>query len=100
MHEAQISVIRKIETTGERPRGAMLAYIALGGLRLLDILDFHSWPKAERLQLLSDIEWLVDVEPEMPVSAGEKTKNAFEEKRQCKIKQLRIFFALCSQRGW
>jgi hypothetical protein len=100
MHETQISVIRKIKTTSEKPRGAMLAYIALGGLNLLEILDFHSWPKAERLQLLSDIEWLVDVEPEMPVSAGEKTKNAFEEKRQCKIRQLRIFFALCSQRGW
>jgi hypothetical protein len=25
----------------------MLAYIALPGLKLLEILDFHSWPEAE-----------------------------------------------------
>jgi hypothetical protein len=63
-----------------------VAYIALGGLKPLEILDFHSWPKAERLQLLSDIEWLVDVEHEMPVSAATKLQEVIRSNSEVCIR--------------
>ena len=63
MHETQASVIARIRATSVSPGGAMLAYLALEGLKLVEILDFHTWPEAERSQLLSEIEWLVNVVP-------------------------------------
>jgi AcrR family transcriptional regulator len=68
----QADVIGRIRKTSTSPRGAMLAYLALEGLKLLEILDFHPWPKAERKQLLREIDWLVDAEPQVEGSAGKK----------------------------
>ena len=59
----QRSVIARIPKTSAHPRGAMLAHLALEGLKLLELLDFFQWPAAERKQLLRDIEWLVTVDP-------------------------------------
>jgi len=59
----QQAVISDIMASSANPRGALLAYLALEGLKLLESLDYHSWPKAERDRILADIAWLVDAEP-------------------------------------
>jgi AcrR family transcriptional regulator len=63
MQDFQDSIIARIAKTSAHPRGALLAHLALEGLKLLELLDFHSWSKAERNRLLREIEWLVDVDP-------------------------------------
>jgi AcrR family transcriptional regulator len=60
----QTSVIDRIMKTSANPRGALLAYLALEGLKLLESLDYHTWPKAERAKILREINWLVDARPE------------------------------------
>jgi len=60
----QAAVIDSIVTTSTNPRGALLAYLALEGLKLLESLDYHSWPAAERSQILREINWLVDAKPD------------------------------------
>jgi hypothetical protein len=40
-----------------------LAYLALEGLKLLETLDYHHWPAAERSRIVDDIGWLVDQQP-------------------------------------
>ena len=59
----QTAVIDRIKKTSAKPRAAMLAYLALEGLKLLEILDWHEWPKPERDDLLRDIAWLAETEP-------------------------------------
>ena len=59
----QQAVIADITASSANPRGALLAYLALEGLKLLESLDYHSWPRAERDAILADIAWLVDAEP-------------------------------------
>ena len=60
----QTAVIDGIMKTSASPRGALLAYLALEGLKLLESLDYHTWPKAERAKILREINWLVDARPE------------------------------------
>jgi AcrR family transcriptional regulator len=60
----QTAVIDRIMKTSANPRGALLAYLALEGLKLLESLDYHTWPKAERAKILREINWLVDARPE------------------------------------
>ena len=60
----QTAVIDSIMKTSANPRGALLAYLALEGLKLLESLDYHTWPKAERAKILREINWLVDARPE------------------------------------
>jgi AcrR family transcriptional regulator len=71
--EFQNSIIARIQKTCAHPRGAMLAHLALEGLKLLELLDFHLWPKDERNRLLQDIEWLISVDPG---PSGSLQKNA------------------------
>ncbi|MFM2088082.1 MAG: hypothetical protein RLZZ237_2951 [Pseudomonadota bacterium] len=59
----QQAVITQILASSAQPRGALLAYLALEGLKLLEALDYHSWPQEERSRILREIGWLVDVEP-------------------------------------
>jgi AcrR family transcriptional regulator len=73
MQEFQNSIIGRIARTSAHPRGALLAHLALEGLKLLELLDFHSWSKAERNHLLREIEWLVDVDPK-PLNPSGKMK--------------------------
>ena len=60
----QNAVITDIMASSANPRGALLAYLALEGLKLLESLDYHSWPKPERDRILREIDWLVDSEPD------------------------------------
>ena len=59
----QTAVIDKIMKTSANPRGALLAYLALEGLKLLESLDYHTWPAPERAKILREINWLVDARP-------------------------------------
>ncbi|WP_377848582.1 TetR/AcrR family transcriptional regulator [Bosea sp. UC22_33] len=59
----QSAVIADIAQTSSQPRGALLAYLALEGLKLLETLDYHQWPDEERSRILQEIGWLVDQRP-------------------------------------
>lgn len=59
----QAGVIKAIADNSANPRGALLAYLALEGLKLLESLDYHTWPKAERNRILREINWLIDATP-------------------------------------
>lgn len=65
----QAAVIRDVVQGSGHPRGALLSYLALEGLKFLESLDFHRWPPDQRAQILADIRWLVDVEPGSPDGA-------------------------------
>jgi AcrR family transcriptional regulator len=56
--------IEEILKTSEHPRGAMLAFLAVEGLKLIEWFGLHSWPEPERKLLLAEIAWLVDQRPE------------------------------------
>lgn len=58
IQENQRAVITRIREEGAGARGPMLAYLALEGLKLLEALDYHQWPEAEREALLGDIHEL------------------------------------------
>jgi len=64
----QAEVIDRITRTSANPRGALLAYLALEGLKLLETLDYYTWPKPERDRLLREINWLVDTQPKDDVA--------------------------------
>jgi AcrR family transcriptional regulator len=63
IQDNQRKVISSIAGTSAQPRGALLAYLALEGLKLLESLDYYSWPPKERTKILRDISWLVDQSP-------------------------------------
>ncbi|MFJ6327359.1 MULTISPECIES: TetR/AcrR family transcriptional regulator [unclassified Rhizobium] len=63
MQSNQARTISRIEATSPSPRGALLAYLALEGLKFLEHLDFHHFPRAERDRLLREINWLVTAQP-------------------------------------
>lgn len=63
MQHNQSSVITAVLDDAAVPRGALLAYLALEGLKLLESLDFHVFPRTERSRLLREIDWLVDLDP-------------------------------------
>lgn len=65
--EHSVKIAQVMETSAS-PRGALLAYLALEGLKILEYLDLHSWPERERSRILRELNWLIDVEPQ----AGEK----------------------------
>lgn len=50
------------------PRGALLAFLAVEGLRHLEWFGFHHWPAAERDRLLDDIAWLAEQDPAPPAA--------------------------------
>lgn len=68
IQKEQATMIAQVMETSANPRGALLAYLALEGLKLLEYLDLHSWPERERSRILREINWLIDVEPQ----AGKK----------------------------
>lgn len=63
MQEAQARTIARIEETSPSPRGALLAYLALEGLKFLEHLDFHHFPREDRDRVLREINWLVTAQP-------------------------------------
>lgn len=64
LQEENASIIADILAKSTNPRGALLAYLALEGLKMLEYLDLHRWPEAERGRILCEINWLVDVVPD------------------------------------
>lgn len=69
MRMNQSAVISRVMDTATAPRGALLAYLALEGLKLLEHLDFHQFEPTERARIIKEIAWLAHVTPETP---GEK----------------------------
>ncbi|PWK74037.1 TetR/AcrR family transcriptional regulator [Aminobacter sp. AP02] len=55
-------MIASVSETAENPRGAILAFLALEGLKRLELHNMHPWSDAERAGILHDIQWLVDAE--------------------------------------
>jgi len=64
MQQSQAQTIARIEETSPSPRGALLAYLALEGLKFLEHLDFHHFEREDRDRILREINWLVTVHPE------------------------------------
>nr|WP_315248603.1 TetR/AcrR family transcriptional regulator [uncultured Duganella sp.] len=58
----QAAVVKKVLDTAEYPRGALLAYLALEGLKLLEAMDLYHLPAKQRKQVLADISALVEAE--------------------------------------
>lgn len=56
-------IIASIMQTSQKPRGGLLAFLALEGLKALEWKNFHSWSDQERKRILQEIGWLVDVDP-------------------------------------
>jgi hypothetical protein len=50
----------------------MLALLALEGLKLLELVDWHTWTGSERKRLLKDIDWLIQVDPPESEKASER----------------------------
>jgi len=63
MQQSQARTIARIEETSPSPRGALLAYLALEGLKFLEHLDFHHFPREDRDRVLREINWLVTAQP-------------------------------------
>jgi len=64
MQDNQVRTIARIEETSHSPRGALLAYLALEGLKFLEHLDFHHFTREDRDRVLREINWLVTAIPE------------------------------------
>lgn len=63
MQGNQAATVDRILETSPSQRGALLAYLALEGLKFLEYLDFHHFPREERQRLLREINWLVAADP-------------------------------------
>ena len=51
-YEEQIAAVTG---TAEKPRMALLAFLALEGFKMLEYFDFYHWPEAERASILDDL---------------------------------------------
>lgn len=63
MQKSQAETIERITQTASSPRLALLAYLAVEGLKFLEYLDFHHFSPTERAQIIRDIGWLVTTTP-------------------------------------
>lgn len=63
VQESLRSVTSQIAASSTHPRGAMLAFLAIEGLTLLDWFGLHSFPQAERDRLIAEIGWLIEQSP-------------------------------------
>ncbi len=63
MQEAYRQQIAEIMETSTQPRGALLAFLALEGLKLLECFGIYSWPEKQRRRLFEDISALISGEP-------------------------------------
>ncbi len=63
MQDNQARTIARIDETSPSPRGALLAYLALEGLKFLEHLDFHHFTREDRDRVLREINWLVTAVP-------------------------------------
>lgn len=63
MQKSQAETIERILATASSPRGALLAYLAVEGLKFLEYLDFHHFGLDERSRIIREIGWLVTATP-------------------------------------
>jgi hypothetical protein len=63
MRANQAETIGRILETSASDRGALLAYLALEGLKFLEYLDFHHFARDERDRIIREIQWLVTAVP-------------------------------------
>ena len=59
--------IAAILETSDSPRNALLAFLAVEGLKFLEFLGLQTWPEPERGEILRDIELLVETTPCAPL---------------------------------
>lgn len=65
--------ISEIQESSESPNGALLAFLALEGLKLMEYFGVYRFDAEDRLQLLEEIGWLVDQTPgRVPLEAPAK----------------------------
>lgn len=57
------SIIAEIQETSAEPRGAMLAFLAIQGLMLLDWFGLHRFSEEEREQFVAELGWLLEQTP-------------------------------------
>lgn len=60
--------LEAIERGSSDPRRAIVAFLAVEGLRSFEFLGIHTWPEPKRTQVLRDIERLLDIEFTNPPS--------------------------------
>jgi len=53
--------LEAIERASTDPRRAIVAFLAVEGLRSFEFLGIHKWSEPKRTQILGDIERLLDV---------------------------------------
>lgn len=63
MQKSQAETIDRIVKTASSPRGALLAYLAVEGLKFLEYLDFHHFEPDDRSRIIREIDWLVTATP-------------------------------------
>lgn len=64
MQANQDATIARILETSSSPHGALLAYLALEGLKFLEYLDFHHFAREDRDRIVREINWLVTTQPQ------------------------------------
>jgi AcrR family transcriptional regulator len=62
--------------TAEKPRMALLAFLALEGLKMLEYFEFYRWPETERAAILEDLEALVDTGAQLRQARNGKAASA------------------------
>ncbi|WP_372356338.1 hypothetical protein ACCP99_15330 [Xanthomonas sp. NCPPB 3443] len=63
IQQNQAQILAEIQQQATHPRSALLACLALEGMKLLESLDYVQWPSSQRQQLLQDIGALIDTPP-------------------------------------
>lgn len=63
IHNKYVDYLEEIRAGSQKPRGALLAFLALGGLKVMERFGIHRFPPEERMRVLQEINWLVDQEP-------------------------------------
>src|SRR3546814_20236097 len=74
--------IARVLETSSQPRGALLAFLAIEGLMALEWLGLHRWQTEERGELIAEIGWLADQQPEpaaISATAWEKPSQRSKE---------------------
>ncbi len=80
MQTHQAATVARIKETSTSPRGALLAYLALEGLKLLEHLDFYHFTPVERSKVVEEITWLIDARPGLLANNGSATSKALKVK--------------------
>lgn len=75
LQESLNQEVAAILETSDNPRRALLAFLALEGLKLLEFLILKTWPEPERTKILREIEQLVETSPSMTADEAPRTND-------------------------